>query len=411
MVLVHRYLRLSLIVLVLLIIPAFQVQTSAARPAKQVYVYYFGWHTGQSWQDGRLTDQPITRYDSRERWAIEHHINLALGAGIDAFVMSWFGRKGDNITAPAFETLLSVAAQKGFKAAASVDMSQDNFNATVDEVVESLRYLLNEKVHQPGYLRYDGKPLIYFWNQDRFTAAQWRDMRNALDPKHTSIWVMEGTNTSLLGIFDGLYLFNTAWSNNPAGTAAGWAGRTYGAGGKFFTPTVMPGWDESRIGGRTNPTPPQDRAGGAFLAKSWAGATEAGTSAILIVSWNEYLENSYIEPSERYGSTALNVLRPLIAAWKAGRPVPQLKFDAPTAPTAQPNANAPQAPTNEWRGKSLTPTVKLLTVRAGPGTNYGQIGTINAGEVYPVQDKQNDWFQIDYKGQKGYVFAAMVRVQ
>jgi hypothetical protein len=392
-----------ILVLLLIAFLVSQPHSAQARPSRQVFAYYFGWHTGASWQDGRLIDQPRTRYDSRERWAIENHVSQAQSVGIDAFIMSWFGRKGNNITYPAFETLLDVSAQKGFKAAASIDMSQDNFHASVDEVVDSLRYLINEKVNQPGYLRFDGKPLIYFWNQDRFSAKQWRDIRKALDPEHTTIWVMEGTNTSLLAFFDGLYLFNTAWSTNPAGTAGGWASR---AGGKFFTPTVMPGWDESRIAGRSNPTPPQDRAGGAFLARSWAGAISAGTRAILIVSWNEYLENSYIEPSERYGTTSLDVLRPLIAAWKAWRPMPPIKqvVNPPSAPQAI--ANAPV-----WQGKSLTSAVGLLIVRAGPGTNYQRLGAIDTGQVYPIQDEVDGWFQIMYNGQKGYVSSKMVKMQ
>src|SRR5437868_403117 len=112
------------------------LHNAIARPSKQVYAYYFGWHTGASWQDGRLIDQPQVRYDSRERWAIERHIQLAQNTGIDAFIMSWFGRKDNNITFSAFETLLDASAQHGFKAAASVDMSQDNFNGSVDEVVD-----------------------------------------------------------------------------------------------------------------------------------------------------------------------------------------------------------------------------------------------------------------------------------
>ena len=412
----QRILRRFLLVLILfllIVLPA-HVQTAEARTGRQVYAYYFGWHTGASWQDGRLIDQPRTRYDSRERWAIENHISQAQSVGIDAFIMSWFGRKDNNITFPAFETLLDVSNQKGFKAAAAVDMSQDNFNWTVDELMDSLRYLIGEKVNNPAYLRFDGKPVIYFWNQDHFNANQWRDIRNAIDPKHNTIWVMEGTNTSLLVFFDGLYLFNTAWSKNPAGTAGGWAGR---AGGKFFTPTVMPGWDESRIAGRSNPTPPQDRAGGAFLANSWAGAISAGTRAILIVSWNEYLENSYIEPSERYGTTSLDVLRPLIGAWKAGRPMPSIKqiVNPPPAPqpnAAQPNASQPNAPSNPaWHGKSLTSIVGLLIVRAGPGQTFRRLGAIDSGQVYPIQGEENGWYQITFEGQKGYVFGEKVKVQ
>lgn len=81
---------------------------------------------------------------------------------------------------------------------------------------------------------------------------------------------------------------------------------TVNAGGSFYTPTVLPGWNESAVAGRENPTSPQDRAGGAFLTNSWNGAASSGAGAILIVSWNEYLENSHIEPSQNFGTLALD---------------------------------------------------------------------------------------------------------
>src|SRR5258708_39295820 len=178
----QRTLRSTLICFVILgsLSVSNKTKTSAARPPKQVYAYYFGWHTGISWQDGRLLDQPQARYDSRERWAIDRHIGMAKSAGIDAFILSWFGRKDGNITAGALEVLLDAAGADGFLAAVSIDMSQGNFNNSVQEVTESLQYVLNEKVNHPAYLRFEGKPVIYFWNQDRFNAGQWRSMRDAL---------------------------------------------------------------------------------------------------------------------------------------------------------------------------------------------------------------------------------------
>lgn len=285
-----------------------------ARAGRQVYAYYFGWFSMDSWGDGRLVDRPANPYNSTD--AVGRHIDEAKGAGIDAFVMHWFGPKGGNLTNVVFNILLDQAAARGFQAAASVNVVEDGWNANPGEVLESLRYLIGDRVKHPAYLRYNGKPVIYFWSQGRFPVAEWINIRKEVDPNRTTIWVMEGTDTSYLKIFDGLYLFNTAWSKNPAGTASSWYSRTRSAGGTFYSPTVMPGWDESRIAGRTNPTDPKSRDAGAFLTRSWKGAVASGANAILIVSWNEFLENSYIEPSQLHGTQTLDILRPLIRAWK-----------------------------------------------------------------------------------------------
>ncbi len=367
-----------------------------AQSGRQVYAYYFGWWTTDSWNNGLLIDRPAAPYASTDGGALGRHIDQAKGAGVDAFVMSWFGPKSGNLTFSVFNMLLDQAAARGFSAAASVDMYEAGYNANTGEVLESLRYLIGDRVNHPAYLRYNGKPVIYFWNQGRFSVGEWANMRSQVDPNHGTIWVMEGTSTAYLKVFDGLYLFNTAWSRNPASTAASWMRRTKAAGGTFYTPTVMPGWDESRIPGRTNPTAPQARARGAFLTNSWNGAAASGANAILIVSWNEYFENSHIEPSQAFGSQSLDVLRPLIAAWKGGRPVVQANSGG------QPNTSG---------GQVLTVNVSTLKVRSGPGANFDQIGEVHLGETYPVLGRANGWYMISINGQNGYVSSAFVTVK
>jgi hypothetical protein len=377
---------------------AAHTQPAAAGPGRQVYAYYFGWYSGDSWNDGRLVDRPAIPYSSADGGAIARHIEQAQSAGIDAFIMSWFGPKGGNLTSVVFNMLLDQAAARGFHAAASVDMFEGGFNASTGEVLDSLRYLIGDRVNHPGYLRYNGKPVIYFWNQGRFSLGDWANIRGQIDPNHNTIWVMEGTNTSYLRTFDGLYLFNIAWSGNPAGTASAWYGRTRSAGGTFYTPTVMPGWDESRIAGRPNPTSPQARAQGAFLRNSWYGAVSSGANTILIVSWNEFLEGSYIEPSQALGSQALDILRPLIAAWKG---------HAPSVPAPEVAAQSASGPAQQV----LTANYATVKVRAGAGLNYEQIGEIHQGETYPVLGKTNGWYRINLNGRDGYVSGSFVTVR
>lgn len=368
---------------------------------RQVYAFYFGWWTNESWNDGRLTDKPAQLYDSRDAGAVGRHIDQAKSAGIDAFVMSWYGPKNGNLTHQVFNMLLDQAGARGFRAAAAVDLFDPNYNGNTNEVLESLRYLIGDRVNHSAYLRYAGKPVIYFWNQGRFSVSDWSGIRAQVDPDRNTIWVMEGTNTSYLQVFDGLYLFNTAWSSNPAGTAASWFANTRAAGGWFYTPTVLPGWDESNMAGRSNPTSPQDRGGGAFLTNSWNGAAASGAGAILIVSWNEYFENSHIEPSQIHGSTALDTLRPLIANWKAGGPV---------AVTAGGNtASAPAAPAGPGV-TVLRPNVFSLNVRGTPALDGPILGQIGVDDVFAVAGEANGWYKISFNGQEGWVSGQYVGV-
>lgn len=377
------------------ILPVLVLATLLARPAeaqggRQVWAYYMGWWTNESWSSDLLTDRPLNAYDSRDAGALGRHIDEARGAGIDAFVMSWFGPKNGNLTNQVFNSLLDQAGARGFRVGVTVDMFQADYNANIAEVTESISYIINDRANHPAYLRYNGKPVIFFWNQGRFSVGQWNELRRQLDPNHNTIWVAEGTSTAYIGAFDGIYLFNTAWSRNNA-AATTYATRTRNAGGTFYVPTVLPGWNEDRVAareGRGNPTSEQARAGGEFLTRSWNGAVNAGTDVILIVSWNEYFENSHIEPSQNHGTAALDTLRPLIAAWEGGSSAP---------------AAAPAAPT----GNSLTATAQV-NVRAEPNTGAARLGRLNRGDVYAITGQTNGWYSINYNGQTGWVSAGYV---
>lgn len=385
--------RMWMLIVSLVVVLGMVVFPAAAQEPRQVWAFYFGWWTGDSWGDGRLLDRPAQPYDSRDGGAVGRQIDEARSAGIDAFIMSWFGPAGDNLTHQVFNSLLDQSAGRGFHAAAALDMHEAGFNATAGDVVNSLNYLIHDRANHPGYLRYDGKPVIYFWNQGRFSVAEWRDIRNQVDPNRGTIWVAEGTSTAYIGVFDGLYLFNTAWAANPASVAQQWARRVQQAGGWFYTPTVLPGWDEQALAaGRSNPTSPQDRAGGRFLANSWNGAVSSGANVILIVSWNEYFENSHIEPSQAFGSAALDILRPLIAAWESGAPSPA--------------GGAAGAPAGSPTGVNFTVNSNLR-LRNAP-VSGDVITTVPAGSVVDVVGRTGDngWLQVNYGDQSGWMSAA-----
>lgn len=84
-----------------------------------------------------------------------------------------------------------------------------------------------------------------------------------------------------------------------------------------------------------------------------------------------------------------------------------------SAPTITPTATETATPT-----VTPTPTAelaqvvmpKLINVRSGPSTLHALLGTADVGESYPIVGKSPDgtWWQIDYKGQTGWVFGEIV---
>ncbi len=396
-----------LVLLGLLSVPS--AQPAEAGSGRQVWAFYMGFWGGPmtwDWQAGVLTDRPaIGAYDSRQAGVAATHIDQAKSAGIDAFIVSWFGVGDGLTTTPVLNNMLDRAAERGFAVAAAVDVFDPNYNRNRDGMVNSLNWLVHDRANHPAYLRYNGKPVIFFVFQERagLTDADWLAIRNQVDPNRSTIWIAEGIGGCCLhgGAMDGMYAFNLAWANGSVARFTQEKNATLRQGGSLYIPTVHPGWNEDLIAardGRPNPTSPRDRAGGQFLANSFNGAVASGADVILIVSWNEFMENSHIEPSQLYGTQSLDTLRPLIAAWKGGASAAPSSASVPPSPpvtTASPTGSAVQAMT--W-----------LNVRSGPGVSYSRIGQIGPGTPYPVLGKQGSWYAINYNGQTGYVSGAYV---
>ncbi|MBN1284327.1 MAG: SH3 domain-containing protein [Anaerolineae bacterium] len=394
------YPSLALLIALLLLPPAGLPEARAE--GRMVLAFYYGWFNQSTWSDSRLADKPAELYSSGDRGAMARQIGQAQSAGIDGFVMSWYG-PSEGSTTGALTGLLDQAGAQGFKVAADIDLG-GGWMTTPAQVVEALRALLGDLANRPAYLRFAGKPVVFFWNQGRFTKAQWDDIRAQADPGHGAIWIAEGASAlDYVGAFDGMHNYSIAWSADPAGTNATWAARAAGAGA-YFAATAMPGFDDTRMG-RGAAATLRARQDGAYFRASFTGAAAANPHMIVITSWNEYFENSHIEPSQAYGVFYLDLARELIGAYKAGGAAPS----APGAP-----AQSAPAPAAGAGGLVAIPTVSLLNVRQSPTTASPILGGVSAGSRYPIlgRSADNAWWLVQYaEGAQGWIYAAYARTE
>lgn len=313
-------------------------QTTHAARSPLVLAFYYNWYDENTWKLDKLPDLPTLKYLSRDPITMARQIVEAREAGIDAFVVSWWGP--GNPTEDNFKAMLNQARGLYFRAAIDFEVNAPFFRSKAD-VINALRLLQNTHAQHPAYLRVDGKPVIFFWREQIYSVDEWKAIRDQVDPKRQFIWIAEGIDETYQRVFDGHHLYMVAWSPNVFAELNKWPPRIrkFGAD-KIWVATVNPGADNRKT---TQPDKVvRDRANGNFYRETWNAAFSTNPDWIMITSWNEWAEGTMIEPSVTYGNLYLDITREFAAKYKAGLPTltPTNTRTATPTRTSTPTATA-----------------------------------------------------------------------
>ncbi|HEY89200.1 MAG TPA: hypothetical protein G4N98_05635 [Thermoflexia bacterium] len=311
-----------------------------------VVAFYYAWFDWSTWGMA-LPDQPAQPYLSADPATIERHVIQAQQAGLDALVLDWYGPQVENNqTETNMRILLDKAAAHGLKAALTVDIAGPFINNQSD-LVAALTTLRDTHATHPGYLRVDGRPVVFFWRQNQYSVESWLALRQQIDPQHTMLWIAEGLEPAYLQVFEGLYLYSVAWSNEPDSVLLRWGNEvrqwsaTQGTS-RYWVATTMPGYDDYVTGRADAFVQPRDE--GNYYRTCWRGARESGADMVVITSFNEWLEGTYIEPSQAYGDTYLNLTAQLANEYRQ-QSAPLTATPAPPTATSLPPTATPVTPT------------------------------------------------------------------
>ncbi len=415
-----------LVSLSLILLAAFlRFSTPTAYAARQplVLAFYYGWFDENTWSLNKLSDLPKIPYTSKASEMMAYHILQAKSAGIDAFIMSWWGR--GNPTEDNFKILLDQARQAGFKVAIDFELTSPFFK-NLDDAVRELQYVQTTHANHPSYLRVDGKPVIFFWRQQLYSVEQWAAIRNQIDPNRNFIWIAEGIDETYQRVFDGHHLYMIAWAKDPYVELNKWPRRIRRFGAeKIWVATVNPGADNRKTTQTEKVV--RDRENGNYYRETWRAAFSSSPDWIMVTSWNEWPEGTMIEPSVTYGDLYVNITREYAAIFKAGLPPPTPTFTPSPRPTA--TARPTIAPTPEAtttadpevvasNGEGVRASVVVsgtLRVRAEPSTSATILGRLQNGAAVMLyaRDGASQWLQIAYPdpNSRGWIAAEFAKTE
>jgi hypothetical protein len=288
---------------------------SAARHANPtpVFAYHYIWFNATSWSRAKIDYPVLGRYSSDETSVIRQQIRWAKQAGIDAFIVSW---KSTPTLNRRLEKLMRVARAEKFKLALiyqGLDFEREPL--PVPQVREDMQRFARVYARDPVFTAMPKKPLLIWSGTWRFSRAE---IESVVRPLRRSLFVLATERSTagyerLADVVDGNAYY---WSSGDPVRMTWYARRladmgaaVHRNGGLWIAP-VAPGFDARLIGGRTN----VPRRGGETLRRSLDAAVASSPDAIGVISWNEFSENTHIEPSELYGAASLRHLADALGA-------------------------------------------------------------------------------------------------
>jgi phospholipase C len=278
----------------------------AAGPPDRLFSYYYIWFNAGSWNRAKTDYPALGRYSSDDRDVMRKHVQWAKRAGIDGFIVSW---KSTPVLNRRLKRLAEVAEAERFKLLViyqGLDFEREPLPAA--RVGHDLDVFVRRYAHARAFDVFE-KPLVIWSGTWRFSRPE---IESVTSRSRRSLLVLASErNVEGYGRLDDLVDGNAYyWGAVNPSTYPGYPEKlaemgaaVHARGGLWIAPAA-PGFDARLVGG----TSVVKRRNGATLRTQLDAATRSAPDAIGLISWNEFSENTHVEPSERYGSRYLDVV-------------------------------------------------------------------------------------------------------
>jgi Glycosyl hydrolase family 99 len=282
------------------------VPTGTPMETVPVLAYYYIWFDTDSW-DRAKTDYPLLgRYSSDDANVMRQHVRWAEEAGINGFIVSWKSTEKLNRR---LDQLVEIAEEENFKLAIiyeSLDFGRNPLSVT--QIDSDLDYFISRYSNDPVFELFE-KPMVIWSGTWEFSP---QEIASVVQDKRDQLLILASEKNvegyqRLSGLVDGDAYY---WSSVNPYTHQGYREKLIAmseaiqeAGGLWVAPAA-PGFDARLVGG----SKAIDRRNGETLRKELNTALQSSPDIIGLISWNEFSENSHIEPSQEYGRQYLEVI-------------------------------------------------------------------------------------------------------
>jgi hypothetical protein len=289
-------------------------KNAAASPAGPIpaLAYYYIWYDHSSWNRAKTTYPSLGRYSSDDVLVMRRQVALARQAGLDGFIVSWKSTPKLNRRLAA---LVRIAEASDFKLAIiyqGLDFERNPLPAA--RVARDLTIFSRRFASSPAF-DLEGKPVVIWSGTWQFSRAQVAMVARRVRSKMLLLASEKSSSAyrRLDGLVDGDAYY---WSSVNPETQPYYAAKlqemsaaVHQGGGLWIAPAA-PGFDARRVGG----TRVVDRRDGETLRQEWDTALSSSPDLVGLISWNEFSENSEVEPTVSFGATYLHIVHDILGS-------------------------------------------------------------------------------------------------
>lgn len=274
-----------------------------------VFAYYYIWFDPGSWDRAKSDFPLLGRYSSDDPEVMRQHIRWAKEVGIDGFIVSWKSTEPLNRR---LATLAGLAAEEGFELSIIYQgLDFERRPLTVDRVATDLQTFVQEYGSHPAFGRF-GMPVVIWSGTWEFSVEEVAEVASRVGEGLLLLASERQLEeyVRLASWVDGNAYY---WSSADPVETPGYEEKlaelgeaVHRTGGLWIAPAA-PGFDARLVGGGRV----IERRDGETLRLQMEAALGSSPDAIGLISWNEFSENTHVEPSQNFAGRSLEVMAEL----------------------------------------------------------------------------------------------------